>query len=75
MTSAQNGWRVTSQTETTEQDGTGQIKTGYRIYFTTTGGQTGSVFVPMAQYTNVDVVRQLLSDQVGAVTTIANLSG
>lgn len=78
MTSAgnPNSWTVSSQRETMEQDPTSNVVTaGWRIYFTTGAGQTGSVFVPNAIYQNVDMVKQMIADQVKTVTAVSNLSG
>jgi hypothetical protein len=75
MTTPAPTWKVSSQIEATEPDQAGQLVSGYRVYFTTGGGQAGSVFVPMAVYTNVDAVKELISNQVTAVHAIANLNG
>jgi hypothetical protein len=75
MTNPQTGWRVTSQLETTEQDATGRLTNGFRVYFTTGTSQNGSVFVPMSVYSNADAVKSLIADQVAAVNAVANLTG
>lgn len=78
MTSAANpaSWTVVSQRETMEQDpASGTITAGWRIYFQTGAGQSGSVFVPNAIYQNVDTVKQMIADQVKTVTAVGNLNG
>jgi predicted aconitase with swiveling domain len=75
MTQPAPTWRVTSQIETTEADATGRLTAGYRVYFTTGDGQSGSVFVPMALYTNATAVKSLIADQAAAVVTVAGLTG
>lgn len=47
---------ITDQIPKTEADPTGQFVRGYRVYFRTAGGQTGSVFVSEAQYTVANVI-------------------
>jgi hypothetical protein len=69
----QTGWSVTSQQETTDFDDRGRAVIGYRIYFTTAGGQQGSVFVPASRYNTVNVQAQIAPiaahlDQVAGLT-------
>lgn len=46
---------VDSQQETTELDGRGLPVRGYRVYFTTSEGHKGSVFLPAAMFTPINV--------------------
>lgn len=69
------GWTVTSQQEAMEQNPSGQISRGVRIFFTTTSGHNGSVFVPAAQYANLDLVRSMLADAAAQMVAVGNLSG
>lgn len=66
-------WAVQAQQERTQVNGAGQVIDGYQVTFRTGGGHTGSVFVPMAQYTpdNVKAAIQAqadLLDTIGALT-------
>jgi hypothetical protein len=68
-------WTVTSQTETMDLDQTGNAVPGWKISFMTASGQSGSVFVPNTVYSNVDVVKKMISDRVATITAIAGLTG
>jgi hypothetical protein len=70
-------WRVTSQRQTEELNpaGTGFETVWIVTYQVTAGpaqGATGQVSVPAAQY-SADTVRQLIEDQVAAITDVASL--
>lgn len=68
-------WQVTSQQEVMEPDQSGNIVRGVRVYFTTSTGASGSVFVPATVYGNVDSVRAMLQAQVDATSAVAGLNG
>ena len=66
-------WTVTSQSESTEIQPSGQAARGYRIYFQTGTGQQGSIFVPQDRYLP-DNVRALLAAAAANADAIGNLS-
>jgi len=70
----QVSWTVTSQQETTGADANGRYGEGYRITFTTDAGQSGTIFVPDAQY-NQETVRNLINAKVAAMQNVIGLSG
>lgn len=50
-TPAAGTWKVTGQNQVTEIQPGGTPTQGVRVYYMTGTGQSGNVFVPMAQYT------------------------
>lgn len=68
-------WTVSSQRQSTEPDASGNLTPGYNISFTTKAGQSGSIFVPMAIYGNLDTVKQMISDHAAQVDAVKNLTG
>lgn len=68
------GWTVTSQTEVTKPDPSGNFTTGVQVYFTTALGQQSSVFVPDNIYPNVDQVRQMIAAKAAIVDQVRQLS-
>lgn len=66
-------WTVTGTQETTQVTDGGQAVRGYRIYFRTGNGATGSVFVPETRYLP-DNVRSLLMAAAQNADAIAQLS-
>lgn len=46
---------INRQTYTIGRAGSGTPEEGYKVEFTTAGGVTGQVFVPMSQYTPANV--------------------
>ncbi|MGH7239404.1 MAG: hypothetical protein ACREHG_04970 [Candidatus Saccharimonadales bacterium] len=72
MTAPQATWKVTSQSQTTEQDTAGNFVSGWRVYFDT-NGTTGSVFVPQTIYT-ADNVRDMITASVGHINDVSNLT-
>lgn len=79
MTSSDDGaqqyatWRVTGQTEGTQITPSGQVVDGVTVSFTTGAGATGSVFVPMSQYTPA-IVRGLVQARANIVDQVSNLT-
>lgn len=70
----QAGWRVTSQTEATDRDVTGNFVDGVRIYFLTAGGATGSIFLSTVGYTAANV-RAAISAKAAIMDHISTLTG
>lgn len=68
-----SGWTVTSQQEATDTADNGQFVPGYRIYFRTNAGHSGSVFVPRTQYT-VEAVRTIIATHADQLDQIGSLS-
>lgn len=68
-----SGWKVTLQQEATDTAANGQFVPGYRIYFTTGAGHSGSVFVPRAQYT-VEAVKTIIRTHADQLDQIGGLS-
>lgn len=66
-------WQVTSQGESTEIQPNGQAVRGYRVYFTTGGGQSGSVWIPESSYT-AERVRALVAQAAANAEAIGSLS-
>lgn len=60
---------ITTQQETTDLDEQGRAVLGYRVYFRTAAGNTGSVFVPQSRYNLINVRAQItpLAQQLDAV--------
>lgn len=71
----QQGFTVTDQREGMEQGPSNNIIRGVRISFSTTAGHQGSVFVPAALYSNLDYVRQQLSDAAAQMIAVAGITG
>lgn len=67
-------WTVTSQQETVDRGPDGQIVNGYRVYFTTPSGVTGSIFVPRPRY-NVANVKALLAAHVAELEAVSGSTG
>ena len=67
-------WKVTNQTEAVQPSPTGPLSKGFNVYFTTSNGLNGSVFVPESQYTEV-IVRQMIADKVAQMTRVQSLGG
>lgn len=72
---AGNGsWSVTSQAEYTQIQPDGTPVRGYKVYYRTGNGQTGSVFVPPESY-NPESVRAMIqaaaanTDAIGALSS------
>jgi hypothetical protein len=69
------GWHVVAQTETENLDPTlNQFVPGYRVAFTTAGGNSGSVFIPRVNYSAATVAAAVaahaaLLDQVGGLSS------
>lgn len=68
------GWHDVTQQETTELDAKGQPTRGYRVYFTTNDGHSGSVFVEAARYTAVNV-RAEIAARAATLDEVGRLSG
>ena len=66
-------WRVTSQQETTETTPGVGFSRGFRVFFTTDAGNSGSVFVPLAQYT-ADKVKALIAAAATTMDTVSSLT-
>lgn len=64
-------WKVTGQQETTETTPGVGFTRGFRVFFTTDAGNSGSVFVPVGQY-EAGKVRALIA---AAATTMDDISG
>lgn len=67
-------WSVESQTEQYGVGANGQPGPGYLIYFVTSRGQRGSVFVDRDHY-SPDYVRRVIADHAVKMDTISKLSG
>jgi len=66
-------WRITGQSEQTQIQAGGLPVKGVQVFFQTTAGHTGSVFVPYTSYTAAGVAaavseRAALMDEVGSLT-------
>lgn len=68
------GWHDVTQQETTELDAKGQPTRGYRVYFTTNAGHSGSVFVAAGLY-SVPNVRAAIAAQAATLDGVGQLSG
>jgi len=68
-----SGWQVTSQIEQSDIGPAGQFVNGKRVYFTTANGHSGSVFVPLGQY-SVDNVRNLINTAADILDAVGNLT-
>lgn len=68
------GWRIESQTESSEVSPANAIVQGFRVYFVTQYQQHGSVFIPREAYTP-ERVRQAVIDQVTAMDTVHTMQG
>lgn len=66
-------WTVTSQGESTEIQSNGQAVRGYRVYFTTGTGQSGSVWIPESSYTP-ERAKLLVGAAAANADAIGNLS-
>lgn len=66
-------WQVTGQQEAQSFNAQNQLVGGVRIMFTTGAGHSGTVFVPMAQYTP-DYVRQVVSQQAALMDQVGSLN-
>lgn len=73
---AQGGitWTVTSQSETVDQGPDGRLQQGYRVYFTTPSGNSGSIFVPRSAYTAARV-QELLRQHVAELEAVSRSTG
>lgn len=69
-----SGWHDVTQQETTELDAKAQPVRGYRVYFTTNAGHSGSVFVPQTMY-NVANVRAAIAAQATTLDGVGKLTG
>lgn len=67
------GYTVTGQTEQFKQQPNGQFADGVTIMFTTSGGVAGTVWVPAAQYQNIDAVRTAIEARVAAINAVQAL--
>lgn len=68
-------WEVVSQMEVMEPGFNNQITRGMRVYYKTSLGGQGSVFIPEAQYSDVNVVREILKRSVEANMAVHQLKG
>lgn len=68
------GWNVTSQQEVLERDPSGNVVRGYRVFFQTGKGGSGSVFVPLAMY-NPPNVRAAVAAMATQVDSVQGMSG
>lgn len=68
------GWNVTSQQEVLERDAAGNVTRGYRVYFNTASGGTGSVFLPLGMYTPNNV-RAAIATQAHLVDQVMGMKG
>lgn len=66
-------WKVTAQRQTSIL-ANGQFEQAWVVSFKTSDGVTGSVTVPLSQYTEANV-SQLISDQVASIAAVHALSG
>lgn len=67
------GWKVTSQTETTNISAGGDIAEGIRVGFVLDDGTAGSVFVPLAGY-SADKVRAAVAARAAVLGEVATLA-
>jgi hypothetical protein len=65
------GWRVTSQRETTIMFD-GSFTKAIEVYFRTDDGTTGSVTIPLAQY-GPDAVTEAITERVATIEAVAQL--
>jgi hypothetical protein len=72
---ASSGYQVTSQLmNQVRNTDTGNTVEGNYIYFVTTDGNSGVVFVPTAIYASQSKVKMLLSEQANLIDAIGRLS-
>lgn len=69
---AHTGWTITSQVQGQQLVGTAFVQ-GVTVSFTTTAGNQGSVFVPLAGYT-IDTVSAAVSARAAQLDAISNLT-
>lgn len=69
-----SGWQIESQTETVELDARQRAIQGYSVAFLTGQGHRGSVFVPKAQYTPLNV-RAAVAAAANTLDEVGKLSG
>lgn len=67
-------WMVTSQTETTDLDDQGRAVLGWRVYFRTQRGESGSVFIPAGRYNPLNVKAQI-APLAAHLDEVATMSG
>lgn len=70
---ASSGWQVTSQVETSQVNGAGQVVNGVQVGFVTGHGVHGSVFVPLDTY-RPDVVRAQVAARAADLDAVAAMS-
>lgn len=68
------GWTVTGQQESTELY-QGSATRGMRVSFQTGRGLAGSVFVPLAMYSNPENVRAAIAQYVAQMHQVQDLTG
>ena len=66
-------WSVVSQQEQTQPGPNGQLTDGMVVTFLTESGVTGTVFVPLTQY-SAATVRQLINDKVSIIESVNSLT-
>lgn len=66
-------WHVTGQLEQQKIDTSGQVQDGMTIMYQTDAGVSGTIWLPMAQYT-ADNVRRAISLKADLNNTIQGLS-
>jgi len=67
-------WAVTNQLQTQGQAPGGLYVPGMEVTFTLANGQSGSVFVPIADYTEAKV-QQAIEARAAVMMAVAGLSG
>ena len=68
-----SAWKVTSQQETTETTPGVGFTRGFRVFFTTDVGNSGSVFVPAGQYAP-DKVKALIAAAATTMDAVSSLT-
>jgi len=69
-----SGWTVIAQVPRSQVNSTGQLVKGMEVSFTSGGGVSGSVWVPLTDY-NVETVRALIAHQVATFDAVGHLTG
>lgn len=68
-----SGWNVTGQMETQQIGPNGSFVKGIEVYFQTTNGHSGSVFLPNAQY-SLPAVTAAIHARADLLDSVGNLS-
>lgn len=68
-------WQVVSQVDTVDRLPSGATGPGVDVTWQTSNGITGTVFVPMTEYRDVDKVAGILAADVAHRVTVGTIGG